>query len=66
MAAKDSGVIAAMKEDLKEEFRVLRVKRRVVKILEQLPDDDARRRVMGAVAALSGYDVVGLTSRRLR
>ena len=51
--------IFLMRQDLKTEYKALKMKREVVRILAQLPDDGARRRVMGAVGVLYGmFDVV--------
>ena len=47
----------ALAEDLKQERKVLVVKRQILRTLAKLPDDQSRRRVMIAVAALCGmYD----------
>jgi len=45
-----------MRVDLVEEVKILKCKRRLLSILERLPDDDARRRVIRALAILLGYD----------
>jgi hypothetical protein len=46
-----------LRADLKHEREILVVKRKIVRILEKLPDDRARRRVIIATAALCGlYD----------
>lgn len=51
--------IQGMRDDLKKDLEVLRVRRRVISVLAKLPDDDARRRVIGAVGVLYGFfDVV--------
>lgn len=49
--------IRALVEDLRSDRRVLRVKTRLVKILERLPDRESRRRVIAAVSVLLGYAV---------
>jgi len=51
--------IILMRKDLKHDQEVLQAKRTLVRILAQLPDDDARRRVIGAVGVLYGtFDVI--------
>jgi len=47
--------IAQMKQDIRRQEHLLRVQKQIIKILETLPDDDARRRVVAAVAILLGH-----------
>lgn len=51
----NNDALRALREDLKREEALVRVKRRIVHILSKLPDDDARRRVISAVTILLGY-----------
>ena len=47
--------LKTLEDALREEARLLATKRRVVRILARLPDDEARGRVLGAVMVLKGF-----------
>lgn len=44
-----------VRELVKEDRQMLRVKRRMLRILLELPDDESRARVLGAAAVLLGH-----------
>lgn len=55
----ESDATKAMAEDIQKEAKLLQVKRRILKILRELPDDESRKRALGAAAVMLGHaDVV--------
>lgn len=50
----DLTMLDLMREDVKRDAEMLSVKRRIIKALEKLPDDDARTKVIKAVGILYG------------
>ena len=46
-----------MKDAIDQEVEELEIKKKLYAILKELPDDESRRRVMLAVAVLSGVEL---------
>jgi hypothetical protein len=55
MVVTERDATQAMQDDIDRETQILAVKRRILKILRGLPDDEARRRVLGAAAVMLGH-----------
>lgn len=50
-----SQVLDSMKADIEKDEKMVLVKKRILKQLKELPDDESRRRVIGAVAVMLGF-----------
>lgn len=55
--------LEAMRQDLRDDVEILRGKRRIIRCLERLPDDDARRRAIIAAAVLLGHQALVMRAR---
>jgi len=55
MSELEDESIRQLREDLENDLRVHEAKTKIVEVLAALPDDDTRRRVIGAVAVLQGF-----------
>jgi hypothetical protein len=58
MGVNDSAALQAMRADADLDEEVLRCKRKVIACLARLPNDESRRRVIAAVAILTGHTEV--------